>query len=119
MVKQHRGAINLAVTHGGTLLLLLPHFAATYFHMQEDKFPGYDKEQQKAKETRKQSTDREKKGVKPSANHYSREGVTTASVAATQRACVVQLLYINGFKASVKMTTSSRGCRSLLFLTGL
>ena len=34
VVKQHRGAINLAVTYRRTLLLLLPHFAATHFHMQ-------------------------------------------------------------------------------------
>lgn len=39
VVKQHRGAINLAVTYSSTRLLLLPHFAATYFHMQEDKSP--------------------------------------------------------------------------------
>lgn len=54
-----------------------------------------------------------------SANHYSREGVTIVSVSVVQSACVVQLLYINGFKASVKLTTSSPGCLSTLLLTGL
>lgn len=32
VVKQHRGAINLAVTHRSRLFLLLPHLATTLFH---------------------------------------------------------------------------------------
>lgn len=89
MVKQHRGAINLTVTNRGTLSVLLPHFLATYFHMQEAKSPGYDKKKLKANETKRQSRDRQKQAVKPSANHYSREGVTIASVSAIQHAYLV------------------------------
>lgn len=59
MAKQHRGAIKLAVTNAGTFLVLLPHFAATYFHMQEDKPPGYDKKQPKANETKKETEGRQ------------------------------------------------------------
>lgn len=121
MVKQHRGAINLAVMYSSTRLLLLPHFAATYFHMQEDKSPCCGKKTQRCKETKRDEAqiDRQKQGVKQSAKHSSREGVTIASVSVVQSACVVQLLYINVLKASVKLTTSSPGCLSSVLLTGL
>lgn len=54
MVKQHRGAINLAVTYSSMRLLLLPHFAATYFHMQEDKSPFCGEKKQRKKKGKKQ-----------------------------------------------------------------
>lgn len=57
MVKQHRGAIKLAVRYRSMLLFLLPHFAATHFHMQEDTSPGYDKKQE-ANETKRLQTER-------------------------------------------------------------
>lgn len=55
--------------------------------------------------------DRQTEAVKQSAKHYHREGVTTAS------ACVVKLFYINGWKASGRLTTSSPGCLSSVLLT--
>lgn len=91
-------------------------FCSNPFSYARDKSPGYD---QKTQMRHIESTGRQRQGVKQSANHYSREGVTIASEPVVQFACVVQLLFINGLKASVKLTTSSPDCLSSLLLTGL
>lgn len=53
VVKQDRGAINLAVNvQKYALTSLLPYFAATHFHMQGDKSPDYDEKQMRHREHR-------------------------------------------------------------------
>lgn len=60
VVKQHRGAINLTVNiQKCTLTSLLPHFAATHFHMQKDKSPGYGKKQMRPRGCRQADRSRE------------------------------------------------------------